>query len=108
MAIASYGSAESRSYTHSASRNGRRDQQQDDEHVPELREELSPRGDRTFGGQLIRTVSLEPRPRLDRTEAAHGVAPERAHYLLDGPLILGGHLNSIYYHGVFGDAHETA
>ncbi len=49
-------------------RDGRRDQQQDHEHILELRQEPAPRGSRLFGRKLVAPVLIEPRPRLVLTQ----------------------------------------
>ena len=73
-------------------RNHRGDQEQDDQHVSELGEERSPCGDRTFLGELIRSVMREPGAGIDRREAAHDIAVQRLNHLLRRLLVLGWHL----------------
>ena len=60
-----------------AGRDRRGDEQQDDEHVLELREELPPRRHGRLGRQLVPAVPLEPRPRLGVAQAA-APRPRRA------------------------------
>ena len=102
IAIASYGSAESRSYSHRAGRDRRRDEQQDDEDVLELREELPPRRHRRLGGQLVSAVALEPDARFGRGQAASRVGAEGGEHFLDGLLIrerLGAYRTSSFLAG---------
>ncbi len=79
--------------------NGRGDQQQDHQQVRELREELLPLGNRTFGGQPIRTPAFESRTRFDAGQAAGGIRRVRGNHLFDALLVLGGHGDLRYYTG---------
>ena len=55
----------------------RRYQEQDHQRVGELSEKLLPSGHRLFGGQLVPTVALEPRPCLVFAQPKPGVGVER-------------------------------
>ena len=70
IAIASYGSAASRSYNHSRGGYRGRDEQQDDEHVLELREEARARRERAVRlASSLRPSCGETRARFDVAQA---------------------------------------
>ena len=68
-------------------RDHRGDEQQDDEHVLELREELPPGRHGLLRRQLVPAVPFEPRPRLSFAQAAPRVRVERSQYFLNRLLI---------------------
>src|SRR5690606_7640091 len=63
-------------------RDRRRGEKQDDERILELREELTPAGDPTRGGELVAAVLCEAPARLVFPEAPLAVGPERAEDLV--------------------------
>ena len=93
MAIASYGSAASRSYARERPRWRSRRAEQDDEHILELREKPATRH-RRFGGQLVAAVALEPRCGLTVGQATPTVRSERGEDPLKR-LLIGRDLNRL-------------
>ena len=76
MAMASYGNAASRSTAQSAAEIAGRDEQQDDEHILELRQKPPPGGDGLLGCQLVRSVLGQPGARLFVAQPAPLIGPE--------------------------------
>ena len=72
--------------------NGGGDQEQDDQQVGELREELSPRRNRAFGREAIRTIAFESRSGLAARQAACSVSRVRSDDLFHALLVLGRHV----------------
>ena len=66
-----------------AGRDGGRDEQQDDEHILELREEPPPRRNRLLGRQLVASVVFETRSRLGVAQTALRVGAERRDDFVD-------------------------
>ena len=83
MAIASYGQRRVALVGPQTGRDRGRDEQQDDEHILELREEPPPRRNRLLGRQLVASVLLEAHSRLAVAQTALHVGPERRDDIVD-------------------------
>ena len=80
-----------------AGRDGGGDEQQDDEHILELRQEPAPRGNRLLGRQLVAPVLLESRLRLTVAETALQVGPERRDDLVDALAVRAARVRLLRY-----------
>ena len=83
--------------THSAGRDRRGDEQQDDEHILELREESPPGRDRRLGRQLVASSACESRCRVLAGQALPLVGLERGDDVLNALAVRNTRVCSVAY-----------